>query len=146
MRLFILASVLLATAGRPQPTSQTRAMFALLIPHIERSFSGQTIAPKFLVFADSFTARALDPWPGRNSPKLAPIGSVVVCPWSKAGGMHGYSVRVQLDSLAGHDAYVRYDVTCTGAGRGGFATGEVIQLELHDGHWSIAKIVDRRIT
>ena len=121
-------------------------MFAPLIPHIERSFSGQTIAPKFLVFADSLTAGALEHWPGRNSPQLAPIGSVVVCPWSKAEGMHGYSVRVQLDSLAGRNAYVRYEVTCTEGGRGGFATGEVVQLELRNGHWSIAKVIDRRIT
>jgi hypothetical protein len=146
MRLFILAPVLLATIGRSLPSPPTRVVFVPLIPHIERSFSEQTIAPKFVVFADRFSTIALEHWPAGKSPQLAPIGSVVVCPWSKADGMHGYSVRVQLDSLVGRNAFVRYEISCTKGGSGGYATGEVVQLKLRNGHWSISKVIDRRIT
>jgi hypothetical protein len=146
MRFLILAPVFLVTIGGSDPTPLIRPVFPPLIPRIERSFFEQTIAPEFVAFADGFTATALKRWPTRKSPQLAPSGSVLICPWSKAKGVHGYSVRVQLDSLVGGNAFARYEISCTKGGRGGFATGEVVQLHLRNGQWSVSKVIDRRIT
>jgi len=147
MRLLIVIPVFLATVGGFHSTPPTRLVFAPLIPHIERSFSQQTIGPEFVAFADKFTATALERWPARKSPQLAPVESVMLCPWSKAVGLHGYSIRVQLDSLVGRNAVARYEISCTGERpRGGFATGEVVQLRLRNRQWSVWKVIDRRIT
>src|ERR1700719_4572853 len=146
MRLLIVAPVFLVTVGGSHPTSPARAVFAPLIPRIERSFSEQPMAPEFVAFADWFTATALKGWPTSKSPQLTATGSVLTCPWSKTKGVHGYSVRVQLDSLVGSNAVARYEITCTKGARGGFATGEVVQLERRNGKWSVSRVIDRRIT
>lgn len=146
MRLLILAPVFLVPIGGSHPSPPVRAVFAPLLPRIERSFSGQAIAPEFVAFADGFTATALKGWPTRKSPKLVITGSVLNCPWSKARGVHGYSVRVQLDSLVGSNAVARYEISCGKGARRGFATGEVVQLQRRNGQWFVSKVIDRRIT
>jgi hypothetical protein len=146
MRLPILASVLFATALGFHQAPGTRFSFSPLIPSIERSFAEQSVAPEFVVFADQFSATALNGWPARKSPQLAAIGSVAICPWSKAVGRHGYAVRVQLDTLAERSAVARYEISCSSGSRGSFATGEVVELELRGGKWVIRRVLDRRVT
>lgn len=145
MRLPLLIS-LWALVGFSQ-NRPNQLMFLPLIPHIERSFSGQTLRPEFIVFADKFTATALDGWPRTASPRVAAPGSKIVCPWSKAQGIRGYAVQVALDSLRDRSAVARYEISCSESIRsGGFAAGEVLQLQLRNGQWYVVKVLDRRLT
>ena len=142
---FLLAEFFLPMLGVLQPTRSTRLVFLPLIPHIERSFSRQTVAPEYIAFADKFTRDMLEGLPTANYPRIAPDASKLVCPWNRSPGLHGYTIRVHLDSLSGDHAVARYEIRCA-ARRGGFTEGELLQLQRRNKKWYVIKNLDRWIT
>ena len=141
---FLLLS--LFALGSYQPRSSNRPLIIPVIPHIERSISSQSVKADYITFSDRFTAEALSGWPPNTQPRLAPIHSQLLCPWSKSPGPRGYSIQVRVDTLRKTHAIARYEISCERGFRGGFATGELLRLELRDGRWYVAKVLDSRIT
>ena len=143
-----IAGFMLFAVAACHSNSPPAAVVAPLVPEIERSFAGQLVAPEYVAFVDAFTAEALESLLTNPRYRLAPRGTPLLCPWDTASGMHGYTVKVELESLKDENAVGRFKVHCSPGGRGRreFATGERIQLRRRNQHWVIAKVLDHWIT
>ena len=68
--------------------------------------------PKYIGFSDNRTEFVFKPIAERGDYELAPEGSTLICPDSPAEGMHGYMLRLDVDSVMGDSAIATLVRSC----------------------------------
>ena len=68
--------------------------------------------PKYLGFSDDRTEFVFKPIAERGDYEIAPDGSTLICPGVPADGMHGYMLRLDVDSVMGDSAIATLVQTC----------------------------------
>ena len=68
--------------------------------------------PKYLGFDDNRTEFVFKPIVERGGYEIAPDGSTLICPGVPAEGMHGYILRLDVDSVMGDSAIATLVKSC----------------------------------
>jgi len=68
--------------------------------------------PKYIAFSDNRTDFIFRPIVERGDYTIAPDGSTLVCPEVPAEGMHGYMIRLDVDSVMGDSAIATLVKSC----------------------------------
>jgi len=128
------------------------AMLLALANQAEESFF-ENPQPKYLGFADQRSAFVLAPLINGGRYQAAPAETSLLCPGVAANGMHGYMLRVGVDTVMGDSAVATLYQTCTrdpqrcpdsaatcfGAASGTVVTTASYLLRRGEGRWTVVK-------
>ena len=147
LRWLVISAVLIGCYHYPD-----EGMLLALAQQPEDTFF-ENPQPKYLGFDDQRTAHVLEALTRSGRYQAAPEESSLLCPGVPANGMHGYMLRVAVDTVMGDSAIATLFQTCVREARkcpdGGencaslFSSPTVTTrsylLVRRDGQWSVAK-------
>jgi hypothetical protein len=118
-------------------------VLAPLEAHLEENIRHQSTGPQVIRFADSLSAAVFTPLVQRLGFQVTGPGVGPLCPWSKATGTHGYSIRLVVDTLSEKNASARYEVTCSQPEFRGrrYATWTTVRLERDRRKWVAREVI-----
>jgi hypothetical protein len=133
--------VLLVTLAGCLHRSPDAAVLAPIASQLAHGFRDEAVQPQYLIFADPLTESVFKSLTKGTRYRIAPAGSPIVCPSNRPEGLHGYLLRVRVDSLMGDSAIASMVRTCLQANRS-IDRGEHILLTRRSGKWAIDKVID----
>lgn len=138
MRIVRFTVLLLLTAC--QRRFPDLAVLAPLASQLDREVSDQEPQLQFLIFEDPVTAAVFKNIERSAHFRIAPKGAHLLCPSNPAQGMHGYLLRVRVETLMGDSAVARISGFCLRPW-GPVSTGEQVLVRRRNGKWEIGRVL-----
>ena len=99
---------------------------------------GDSVQPEYIGFSDELTESVFKNLERSGRYKIAPRGTLLLCPSNPAPGQHGYVLWTHVNALAGDTALVTMRWSCSRANQSIQQSADYL-LRRRNGEWQIEK-------
>src|SRR6266511_2941693 len=113
-RQFAIGILLVGCVACMHRTSSATVLRPLAAEYMKPIPNMESLESQYIVFADAFTEKLFSSAKAMQRLRVAPAGSALLCPGSRADGLHGFHVRIHLDRSKEDTAVGVIDQSCQG--------------------------------